>query len=80
MSVCDGEVWVNQNALEQADRMAFIRSVASRGKNSGSIQKTIATKFRHVENISGLCKFWRIAPQNRMIVRIQTHVIFYIVS
>ncbi len=32
MSACDEEFWMNQDALGQADRMAYICSVASKGK------------------------------------------------
>ncbi len=41
MSACDGEVWTNQDALEQADRLAYICSVTLLSKNCRVIQKPI---------------------------------------
>ncbi len=40
MSVCDGEVLINQNALQEADRMAYFCSGASLNKMEEFFLKT----------------------------------------
>ncbi len=49
MLACSGEVINNQNAFEQADRVAYIYSLASLSNNCRVIQKTIVTESPHRE-------------------------------
>ncbi len=59
---------MNQNVLEQADRMAYICSLASVSKNCRVIQKN------HCHIISPPCGREKISDQDRMDNRIQSHV------
>ncbi len=64
-SACDGGGWISRNALEQADRMAYIFSVAFLSRNCSVIKKNNCRR----KLVTG-----GIAPQDRMDVRIQSHV------
>ncbi len=77
-SACNGEIWNCRNALEQADRMAYICSVAPLTKNCRVIYKNICHKISKPivrEKTFDLCKPWGIALLERMDVRIKSHVL-----
>ncbi len=65
MLAYDEEVWINQNALEQTDRVAYICSVKK--------QQILPPEVR--EKISDLRKSWGIASQDRMDVWIQSRLL-----